>query len=59
VVVLDRAIVGGPAPAQTAVKFPGTVLKVDEAAGKLTVEKEGARFTFVIDGRPSTPRSRR
>ncbi|MGQ0694009.1 MAG: hypothetical protein ACT4OL_00355 [Nitrospiraceae bacterium] len=31
--------------------FPGTVLKVDDAAGKLTVKKDGTRFTFVVDGR--------
>lgn len=37
--------------AQNAVDFPGTVLKVDEAAGKLTVKKDGTRFTFVIDGK--------
>lgn len=43
--------VGSPVLSQNAVDFSGTVLKVDEAAGKLTVKKEGARFTFVIDGR--------
>ena len=37
--------------AQSAVDFPGTVLKVDDAAGKLTVKKDGTRFTFVVDGR--------
>lgn len=37
--------------AQNAVEFPGTVVKVDEASGKLAVKKEGARFTFVIDGK--------
>ena len=37
--------------AQNAVDFPGTVLKVDDAAGKLTVKKDGTRFTFVVDGR--------
>ena len=31
--------------------FPGTGLKVDDAAGKLTVKKGGTRFTFVVDGR--------
>lgn len=43
--------IGMPVLAQNAVDFPGTVLKIDEAAGKLTVKKEGTRFTFVIDGR--------
>jgi len=37
--------------AQNAVEFPGTVLKVDEASGKLAVKKDGTRFTFVIDGK--------
>jgi len=37
--------------AQNAVDFPGTVLKVDDTAGKLTVKKDGTRFTFVVDGR--------
>lgn len=37
--------------AQHAVDFPGTVLKVDDAAGKLTVKKDGTRFTFIVDGR--------
>jgi len=40
-----------PTLAQNVVDFPGTVLKVDDAAGKLTVKKEGTRFTFVVDGR--------
>ena len=44
-------IIGTPVLAQNAVDFPGTVLKVDDAAGKLTVKKEGTRFTFVVDGR--------
>lgn len=44
-------IVGAPVLAQNAVDFPGTVLKVDDAAGKLTVKKDGTRFTFVVDGR--------
>jgi len=44
-------LVGMPAFAQNAVEFPGTVLKVDDAAGKLTVKKDGTRFTFVVDGR--------
>ena len=45
------AVIGAPALAQNVVDFPGTVLKVDEAAGKLTVKKDGTRFTFVVDGR--------
>lgn len=45
------AVVGSPALAQNIVDFPGTVLKVDDVAGKLTVKKEGTRFTFVVDGR--------
>lgn len=44
-------IIGSPVLAQNVVDFPGTVLKVDEAGGKLTVKKDGTRFTFVIDGR--------
>ena len=44
-------ITGTAAFAQSVVDFPGTVLKVDDAAGKLTVKKEGTRFTFVIDGK--------
>jgi Cu/Ag efflux protein CusF len=44
-------IFGAPALAQNVVDFPGTVLKVDDAAGKLTVKKDGTRFTFVVDGR--------
>ena len=44
-------IIGSPVLAQNAVDFPGTVLKVDDASGKLTVKKEGTRFTFVVDGR--------
>ncbi len=44
-------ILSVPALAQHVVDFPGTVLKVDDAAGKLTVKKEGTRFTFVVDGR--------
>jgi Cu/Ag efflux protein CusF len=40
-----------PLSAQNVVEFPGTVLKVDDAAGKLTVKKDGTRFTFVVDGR--------
>ncbi|WP_447978698.1 hypothetical protein [Candidatus Nitrospira bockiana] len=33
------------------VEFPGTVLTVDAAAGKLTVKKDpgGTRFTFTVD----------
>jgi len=45
------ALVGAPVLAQNVVDFPGTVLKVDDAAGKLTVKKNGTRFTFVVDGR--------
>jgi len=45
------AVIGPPAYAQSFVEFAGTVLKVDAAAGKLTVKKEGTRFTFVVDGR--------
>lgn len=45
------AVVAAPALAQNLVDFPGTVLKVDEVAGKLTVKKDGTRFTFVIDGK--------
>ena len=44
-------IIGAPVLAQNAVDFPGTVLKVDDVAGKLTVKKDGTRFTFVVDGR--------
>lgn len=44
-------IIGSPVLAQSAVDFPGTVLKVDDASGKLTVKKDGTRFTFVVDGR--------
>lgn len=44
-------IIGAPVLAQNAADFPGTVLKVDDAAGKLTVKKDGTRFTFVVDGR--------
>lgn len=44
-------IIGSPVLAQNAVDFPGTVLKVDDASGKLTVKKDGTRFTFVVDGR--------
>jgi hypothetical protein len=44
-------IIGAPALAQNVVDFPGTVLKVDDAAGKLTVKKDGTRFTFIVDGR--------
>jgi len=44
-------IIGSPVLAQNAVDFPGTVLKVDDAAGKLTVKKDGTRFTFAVDGR--------
>ena len=44
-------VIGAPVLAQNVVDFPGTVLKVDAAAGKLTVKKDGTRFTFVVDGR--------
>ena len=44
-------VIGAPVLAQNVVEFPGTVLKVDDAAGKLTVKKDGTRFTFVVDGR--------
>lgn len=44
-------IISAPVLAQNAVDFPGTVLKVDAVAGKLTVKKDGTRFTFVVDGR--------
>ena len=38
--------------AQNAVEFPGVVLKVDEAAGKLAVKNiNGTRFAFTVDGR--------
>ncbi len=49
--VMGIAVVSAPVLAQNAVDFPGTVLKVDDAAGKLTVKKDGTRFTFVVDGR--------
>jgi Cu/Ag efflux protein CusF len=45
------AVLSVPVLAQNIVEFPGTVLKVDAAVGKLTVKKEGTRFTFVVDGR--------
>ena len=44
-------LIGTPVFAQNIVDFHGTVLKVDEVAGKLTVKKDGTRFTFVIDGK--------
>ena len=49
--VMGIAVVSTPVLAQNVVDFPGTVLKVDEATGKLTVNKDGTRFTFVVDGR--------
>jgi hypothetical protein len=50
--VICVAVMSVPvAIAQHAVDFSGTVLKVDDAAGKLTVKKDGTRFTFVVDGR--------
>ena len=45
------SLCGSIGSAETALDFPGTVLKVDDAAGKLTVKKDGTRFTFVVDGR--------
>ena len=49
--VVCVAVLSAPVLAQNAVDFHGTVLKVDDAAGKLTVKKDGTRFTFVVDGR--------
>lgn len=49
--VVCVAVLGAPVLAQNAVDFPGTVLKVDDASGKLTVKKDGTRFTFIVDGR--------
>lgn len=39
--------------ADDAVDYPGTVVLVDVAAGKLAVKKEGGgtRFTFVVNGK--------
>ena len=38
--------------AENVVDFAGIVLKVDEAAGKLTVKNAAAtRFAFIVDGR--------
>jgi len=53
VIALVACVAVGSAPvlAQNIVDFPGTVLKIDDVAGKLTVKKEGTRFTFVVDGR--------
>lgn len=51
VLVVCVAVLSAPVLAQNAVDFPGTVLKVDDASGKLTVKKDGTRFTFVVDGR--------
>src|SRR5438094_4577802 len=44
-------IVAAPVFAQSSTDFPGTVLMVDPAAGKLSVKKEGGgtRFTFVVN----------
>ncbi len=44
-------LAAGTAWAQAGVEFPGTVLLVDPAAGKLAVKKEGGgtRFTFVVN----------
>lgn len=44
-------LIGAPVLAQNVVDFTGTVLKVDDASGKLAVKKDGTRFTFVVDGR--------
>jgi len=49
--VVCVAVLSAPVLAQNAVDFPGTVLKVDDASGKLTVKKDGTRFTFAVDGR--------
>jgi hypothetical protein len=40
-----------PALAESGVDFPGTVLMVDQAAGKLAVKKTdgGIRFTFAVN----------
>ena len=50
-ILATLSIYGGIGSAEIAVDFPGTVLKVDDAAGKLTVKKDGTRFTFVLDRR--------
>ncbi|TAJ10545.1 MAG: hypothetical protein EPO61_01675 [Nitrospirae bacterium] len=44
-------LAAGTAWAQAGVEFPGTVLLVDPAAGKLAVKKDGGgtRFTFVVN----------
>ena len=41
----------GPALAESGTDFPGTVVMVDPAAGKLSVKKDGGgtRFTFVVN----------
>ena len=41
----------GSALAESGIDFPGTVLMVDPAGGKLSVKKEGGgtRFTFVVN----------
>ncbi|MBI4400385.1 MAG: hypothetical protein HY581_01990 [Nitrospirae bacterium] len=39
----------GTATAQSGTDFAGTVLMVDPGAGKLSVKKDGTRFTFVIN----------
>src|SRR2546423_15199143 len=41
----------GPALAESGTDFPGTVLMVEPAAGKLSVKKDGGgtRFTFVVN----------
>lgn len=44
-------IVAAPVFAESGTDFPGTVLMVDPAAGKLSVKKDGGgtRFTFVVN----------
>jgi hypothetical protein len=44
-------LVAIPVWAETGTEFPGTILSVDAAAGKLAVKKEGSgtRFTFVVN----------
>src|SRR5438132_8072650 len=45
----------GPALAESGTDFPGTVLMVEPAAGKLSVKKDGGgtRFTFVVNDKRS------
>ena len=44
-------VVPRSASAETGTEFPGTVVSVEAAAGKLAVKKEGGgtRFTFVVN----------